>query len=493
MCPLDDCSGRSLVADCNFILATRDTGYRDIASAVSEVVDNAVEAAATTIHILVREERADGKRAISIAVTDDGHGMAAEELSTALQFGGSTRFNSRRGIGRFGMGLPNSSVSQSRRLDVYSRTEGGPRLHTYLDVDEVAKGVLCYVPEPVPAEIPHWIANVCRDHGTAVIWTRCDRLDFRKAITIRKKIASSISRRYRHLLIDGIAIYIDGIRVHPLDPLFLDAPLQARATPFGDPIPFAVRLPDSDSTVHIEARFSELPLARLAILSNHEKRELGVVGGAGVSFVRAGREVDYAWTLLGAKRKENYDDWWRCEVRFDPDADELFGITHSKQGVNPSQYLRDALEGELESVARQLNNRVRAAFQGLRLARPSRAEAAASRADVLLPVALGSPPVPERRDGILYRISYELLDTTAIFDASLVDGSLVVVLNKAHPFYTSLYWPLRMTAPKLADRLEALLAAAARAAVTAKGYPGQPVNQFLESWADAFAAFASEL
>ena len=45
-----------LVADHQFILATRDTGYRGLASAVAELIDNAVQARASEIRIFVRED-----------------------------------------------------------------------------------------------------------------------------------------------------------------------------------------------------------------------------------------------------------------------------------------------------------------------------------------------------------------------------------------------------------------------------------------------------
>ena len=51
-------------------------------------------------------------------------------------------------------------------------------------------------------------------------------------------------------------------------------------------------------------------------LSNEEKNARGIAKNAGVSIVRAGREIDCGWFFMGQKRKENYDDWWRCEVRF---------------------------------------------------------------------------------------------------------------------------------------------------------------------------------
>ena len=50
-------SAASVVAPETFILATRDTGYRDIASALAELVDNSVQAAATKILIAVDESR----------------------------------------------------------------------------------------------------------------------------------------------------------------------------------------------------------------------------------------------------------------------------------------------------------------------------------------------------------------------------------------------------------------------------------------------------
>src|SRR5438105_8657190 len=109
-----------LVADHQFILATRSTGYRSLAAALAELIDNGLQAGADRIRVFINEERTGNGREISIAVLDNGSGMDAHTLVKALQFGGSNRFDDRTGLGRFGMGLPNSSVSQSRRLQVYT-------------------------------------------------------------------------------------------------------------------------------------------------------------------------------------------------------------------------------------------------------------------------------------------------------------------------------------------------------------------------------------
>src|SRR6266852_3180356 len=106
-----------IVCDENFVLATRDAGYRSLASAIAELLDNSIQAGAKCIRIFLSGE---DDRCTQIAVLDDGSGMNAEGLQRALQFGGTSRFNDRSGYGRFGMGLPNSSFSQARRVEVYT-------------------------------------------------------------------------------------------------------------------------------------------------------------------------------------------------------------------------------------------------------------------------------------------------------------------------------------------------------------------------------------
>src|SRR5262249_31440875 len=102
------------VSERNFVLATRDHGDRTLAAALAELIDNALQADSTSIQVVVAEE-SNGHPGVSLAVLDDGSGMDPGVLRHALRFGGSTRFNDRSGPGRYGMGLPNSSVSHARR------------------------------------------------------------------------------------------------------------------------------------------------------------------------------------------------------------------------------------------------------------------------------------------------------------------------------------------------------------------------------------------
>ena len=131
----------SIVAVDKFIQATRDSGYKGTPSAVSELVDNALQAGATDISITLTADEDEDQHPLVLSVLDNGSGMDALTLRTALRFGGSTRFDDRRGLGRYGMGLPNSSFSQAKRVTVHSWSScDGDVLRSYLDIDEIASG-----------------------------------------------------------------------------------------------------------------------------------------------------------------------------------------------------------------------------------------------------------------------------------------------------------------------------------------------------------------
>src|SRR5690242_8174561 len=117
----------------------------DTPAAVGEPVDNAIQAGANNIKIrLVHGERKVGKKqkltpvVEQIAFSDDGSGMERDVLERALVLGYSTRYNSRTGMGRFGVGATLAGISQAKRLEMYSRnTPQGEFLYSYIDLDEI--------------------------------------------------------------------------------------------------------------------------------------------------------------------------------------------------------------------------------------------------------------------------------------------------------------------------------------------------------------------
>ena len=334
-------SGFPLVRFETFIQAIRDSGYKGTPSAIAELVDNAIEAQASSIAVdLIPNEKSGG--VTSIHVRDDGHGMIPTTLQTALQFGGSTRFNSRNGYGRLGMGLPCSSLSIAQRVDVYTWTVPRRAWWSYLDANQVSKGGLNAIPRP-QRRIPP-AGSPTTASGTLIELSRCDRLDYSRIAHLERKLHAELGRIFRYPIQHGVRITINGEEVKPADPLFLVVTAnRAKAQPFGPPLLFPVRVPGLMKTSVVQVRFSELPVTAWHNLPNAEKRKMGISKGAGVSVIRAGREVDYGWFFMGSKRRENYDDWWRCEVHYEPVLDEVFGLTHTKQRIRPAELLEQVM------------------------------------------------------------------------------------------------------------------------------------------------------
>jgi hypothetical protein len=509
---------QSMVRLDRFIQATRDSGYKSTSNAIAEVVDNAVEAQATRVVITVDDAGTSAESSLRVAVADNGVGMASGVLAEALRFGGSSRFDHRGGLGRFGMGLPNASLSQAKRLDVYTWQDDQKPLWSYLDVDAIAAGTVKCVPRPKLRTLPTWPLQAPSPSGTLVVWDHCDRLDNRRVSTITKKLAVSLGRIFRYFLWDGVVIELNGVPVKPIDPLFLaNDSITTGAQPFQEPWTCEVMAEPGAATPRVgtvQVSFSELPVHEWHHLSNQEKRHLGVADGAGMSIVRAGREVDYGWFFTGLKRRENYDDWWRCEVRFDPVLDEAFGVTHTKQQIRPKPHLVDALEGHIEPIVRALNSRVRKTYQRVTSAQASLGiESKASRVDhSLLPIPKRQDPaharfltVLARHDSVLsamldgtnngtrYRIVEEETTDHGFFAPAIQEHLVAAVVNPKHPFYQKLYRPLieRQSSKggeDLGNAIQALLLAAARAeGLASKAAERRILNKFRQEWSSTLA------
>jgi hypothetical protein len=320
---------------------------------------------------------------------------------------------------------------------------------------------------------------------------------------VANKLRPLLGRLFRYFLWGGVEIAIDGEPLRPIDPLF-GKPAKAgmiRAEALA-PITFPIRVPtEPTQTSIVTARFTLLPVEILADLSVEQKRDEGIAGGAGVSVVRAEREIAYGWHFMGTKRKENYDDWWRCEVSFSPVLDELFGVTHSKQGIKPSLALGSVLSPTLEGTARQLNRTVRARFMRLRERRP-RSTRVASAVETALP-PFDSPSVSRRRVGLRrrvvkrafglkeYRLMTKPLRHGCFYSCTIEAGILTVTINQNHPFYNTLYVPLlKPGLERERSHLECLLLASARAdlQVQTSAYRSVTANRLL-GWSNTLAAF----
>lgn len=345
------------------IVAMRSSGYKDSAHALAELIDNSIQAGENmerridveVICVDTTEHQAGGRRRRlnRIAVVDNAAGMNAETLRKALQFGNGSHLApaTQKGIGKFGMGLPNSSISQCRRVDVWT-WQGGVVYHTYLALDAIENETMAEVPKPQPAVLPQeWISLFKGDvgeSGTLVVWTELDRVTWKRSTALLRNAEFIIGRIYRYFINSDrarirLACYEESggrytntmdENVRPNDPLYLmtgtSSPSPFDQTPafqeFGEPQEIEVGYNGVPHLVKITASICK---TETRMGGGHASIGQDARKNVGVSVVRAGRELE-----LNRSFENTYDPrerWWGIEVSFEPGLDPIFGVTNNKQ------------------------------------------------------------------------------------------------------------------------------------------------------------------
>jgi len=377
------------------VKAMRDSGYKNTAYALAELIDNSVQAEATDIEVICLEERQlvnqrERRRIREIGVLDNGKGMSPQTLRLALQFGNGLHLNDRSGIGRFGMGLPNSSISQCRRVDVWSWQSGPDNaMHSFLDVDKIEARELTHVPEPDHNSLPdEWRKRAkaaLGTTGTLIVWQNFEehRLTWRGGDATLKNTEILVGRMYRKFLYNGKL----NIRLAALD-LNSDATISDRSSSINDPLylmtptstpapfdktpmfqkwgeadeKFTVPFNNTEHTVEVRISWAK-PETVPSDGTDRGRQPYGkhAARNVGVSILRAGRELELAdgW----ANSYDPVERWWGVEIEFPPTLDEVFGVPNNKQAAAVfSQMAQFDWESEAESGEKytQVKERLRA-------------------------------------------------------------------------------------------------------------------------------------
>jgi len=151
----------------------RAVGY-SFESALADLLDNSISAGASTVAINFPPDCS------YIGILDNGHGLAPDDLTSAMRHGSTNPLAVRSGsdLGRFGLGLKTASLSQCRRLTVVSlkdRVLSGRRWD--LDLVERRQDWILEVLETKQlASLPCVGLLAQAEHGTLVLWESFDRL-----------------------------------------------------------------------------------------------------------------------------------------------------------------------------------------------------------------------------------------------------------------------------------------------------------------------------
>lgn len=332
-----------------------------------------MQATANRVEVGFIEEQLNARKNYTvseISLWDNGVGMDIETLRVAMQFGGGTHRKDTGGMGKFGMGLPNSSISQCKRVDVWSWQAGGEPHHTYLDVDEMKSGALEEVPMPTAKAIPSKYEKAFftkkPESGTLIIWSKLDRLSWKTGKSIYRHCEHLVGRMYRNFISDD-NIKIESITYRKSAEDRLDV-YDKETFKANDPMYLKknTSLPELPGSYKNEAFFEKMDEEVISVeyidengepkrddvtvttsmvkknISNRILKDtVGKLGGTtwgkhcsknvGVSIVRANRELVLRDSFLTSALRESKGRFIGIEVSFPPTLDSVFGVTNNKQ------------------------------------------------------------------------------------------------------------------------------------------------------------------
>jgi hypothetical protein len=350
-------------------------------TAVADLVDNSIDAGARTI--LARFIRESGA-ITGLAIVDDGKGIAADELVSAMTLGGDREYGD-NSLGYFGIGLKASSFSQANSLILVSRDASGTGAGMQWVAEKARTSFECDVLDTEYANriLSHNWAPVQLGTGTAVLWT--DMKAFPRASDpkiVEPFLQRTIERLVRHLSLvfhriiskNRLRILVD---VEDLASGMTGAIVEARPVdPFGYMRSGAGGYPKKMATKYHD-RLLTIECHIWPGKSHLDGFKLGGDGGTdvhqGFYFYRNDRLLQVGgWNQLFAGDREHQlarvaidiDDTWAGRLRMNPekslvatDADfqDAIGKAMAEDGKTFWVFLDDAFETYKRSRKRNMN------------------------------------------------------------------------------------------------------------------------------------------
>jgi hypothetical protein len=479
----------------------RDSGF-DLTAAAGEPIDNSIEAGATLVRVTTEYDKAR-KKIEKLVFADNGSGIDPKVLAHALSVGYSTRYNSRKGLGRFGVGMKLAALSVAERVDIYTRPAGSTDYyHAYFDLELIRKGeqknIAAVRADGFPSEYEKLMSTKDGEFtsGTLVIWSKVDRLEGggRYGTALDEKVSelrAFLARAYRKFLDKGVSLELNGKLVYLHDPLFLlENPRLTKAYPEKTPVGSVV---DYTDEIDIDGHHVKVTVALVPEELRWREGDGGAVDKDGkdisdfhitkenagrLSILRNGREIyyDIVPRLYGGIDK--VDRYIAMEVSFPADLDEYFQVRNVKRGAEPVTKLREELRGFLQKPISEARKQIRTKWgtveqetrktlgdhapamttvekvdqtsaRGLAGVKQSDEERVAKIRDLLAKVNADPAAVEqfkEQMDKLPFVIVDDAWKGKDLFEITHLNGKAIIKFNTSHPFFKDVYDPLRRLA-----------------------------------------------
>ncbi|WP_026942710.1 ATP-binding protein [Hellea balneolensis] len=400
-------------------------------TAICDLVDNSIDAGASSIHVDVF---AEGKTNIcQIQVADNGSGMSGPKLAESMKLGSASEkdHDHHMYLGRYGMGMITAPLSIGRELTVESLQN--ETIHqAILDYEAVLESNKFVIPLKVirgtnAKEFLDDFHNAFPDaeSGTIVTIDKVDRWAWTRLSASEDNLVKVLGQTFRKFIQGGnearVKIYVNGELIVPIDPIFDHNP----------------QLLDEET---FEVHGEEVTM-RLFELEDYGRtgnrdRQLNIPN-QGFYVLRNNREIA-AGVHLKLFAKHNDYNRFRAEFSYPGSLDEFFNSGFTKQRIEAigDQSLSDKIKKFLNP---QLNS----------LKKKAKLKRRKNRADVGHFSKAGKniekrgnlitwPPSESDATVKAKAVRFETennSDFAPLYDCTVDGKTVVIIWNEDHPFY----------------------------------------------------------
>lgn len=354
----------------------------DFCKCLNELIDNAIEAGAKNIIIILIKE----KEKLHIIIIEDGMGMDSETLQGALTFGGENigkiKEKTDVDLGKFHAGMPIAILNLCSKVNIFSN-DGGGWTQNYLDKNELTqKGGDAEIHPSKSCKLPDSIKSIVHslkqdkgldlplDKGTVLALVDIDKevvndLNF---LAEKSKLYNNCCIRYFNYLSkpENSIFLMDNIennmkKCEPINPLLDDQDLLENnglemVTKFTYENILTVKevLPysDIDGSMDITFTITEKKDKNDRMTNAHDLVKINM-DNQGVYIARNNLVLISAETI-GYNKRHNSMNGVRAFINVDGKWDACLGINVNKSNTNLNSKLRELLDERLKEVFKHI-------------------------------------------------------------------------------------------------------------------------------------------
>lgn len=328
------------------------------ASAICDIIDNAVSAKAKNIHVEIKTESKIETRKNNVTeylIIDDGIGMNQEQLENALDLGSNDFAYTSDTLSKFGLGLKSASFAQGKRLEVIS-SNGESINKEYVDLDEI-KDTYFSIREDLSDEDKDLVKKYFseKNTGTIIRITKIHKNNHPSLKSTLDELKTKIGVIYYYFLKKNLHIYLQSEEINSFDALFTAEAAENKLDENvwdGKSVQWLLKpqrfMLDSFSKINCDIEITMLPHPKVFKsdgISDSAIREKYKISAQNYGFYiyREGRLINWANRLDIIPQDQDFYAF-RGRINITKDADDAFNIDVSKSHINLSEEARDSLD-----------------------------------------------------------------------------------------------------------------------------------------------------